>query len=185
MLKKRGGRKAQIISIDFITAFTLYFIAFSIFSYFIFSIEGEVFTQKSFLKDTHYDFDTFEENARQAGVDFGSNFHLSGSVLELEDFDYETLKQIALNNTEFESEIGAVDICIYLTDSTENTYLNAGPNSDNITLTGQKCGGALFDILSPFPECGEIYSQGFSAARIYFYNETKRTARLVVHFCRR
>jgi len=187
MLGKRGNRKSQTISTDFIVALTLYFTAFSIFSYYIFAVEGRAFTQRSFLQDTYYNFDIFEENARNAGLDIGSDYHLNSNVIDLEDFSYEELKAIVLNGTQFEAEIGVFDVCVYLTDKTENVHFHAGPGSKNITLGGVDvyCGDYALPIISPFPECSEAYEEGFSATKLYFYNETKRTAQLVVHFCRR
>ena len=89
-----------------------------------------------------------------------------------------------VNNTQFERDIGTLDVCVFLTDKSENTFFHAGPKSGNVTLSGVPCGDSPF-VISPFPSCGELYSEGFSATKLYFYNETQKTARLVIHFCRK
>ena len=187
MHKKRGNRKSQTISTDFIVGFTLYFLAFGIFSYYVFSVEAGIFTERSFLKDTYYSFDVFEENARNFGLDIGDNYHLTEEIAELENMNnYSQLKIIVLNGTQFENLMDAVDICVYLTDKTERTIFHAGPASSNITLGESiRCGeNTPIPVgVPPFPDCGPVYKEGFSATKLYFYNETQRTARLIIHFC--
>ena len=188
MPKKRGNRKSQTISTDFIVGFTLYFLAFAIFSYFVFGVEGGLFTERSFLKDTYYSFDVFEENVRNSGLDIGSSYHLTGEIEELKGFNYTELMVVALNGTQFENMMGAIDVCVYLTDKTERTYFHAGPASGNLTLGEVIPCGENTPIpvgVPPFPDCGEVYEEGFSATKLYFYEETNRTAKLIIHFCKK
>jgi len=187
MHKKRGNKKSQTISTDFIVGFTLYFLAFGIFSYYVFSVEAGIFTERSFLKDTYYSFDVFEGNIKNFGLDIGGDYHLTGEIEELEDMNnYTQLRALVLNGTQFENVMDAVDVCVYLTDITERTFFHAGPGSGNLTLGAVIPCGEDTPIpvgVPPFPDCGPVYEEGFSATKIYFYNETQRTARLIIHFC--
>ena len=187
MSLKRGGRKGQLISLDFILAFVIFITIFSIFSYYIFALENRVFVQQSFLREAHYNFNIFEQNAANAGFNTTQPFHLQSDIPGLEDLPYEELKFLVLNNTRFERDNASLDVCLYMVDRTEArlTLFHAGKDDENITLNTRPCGDGSTQQ-SPFPECHvETYQQGFSATRFYFYNETKQTVALTLHLCRK
>ena len=178
------------MSTDFIMAFVLYFTAFSIFSYFIFAVEEDVFVQQSLLKDAHYDFDQLEQNAADAGILFGTDFHVGPDINQLLTLSYPVLKEVVLNKTLFAPEASIYDVCVYMVNVSEDrrVYFHAGQNSVNITLKQLPdvgCGSAAQDISIPFPSCGDLYGEGFAVRRLYFHNVTKQTVALTIQLCKR